>query len=176
MNLQSYQRKLAELIQGTYSVCLSDDSHLKAIAESPNLRVTQEIIVEWRELSIENYCRLTSSALKQLGMFHNEVQRFIAQHGFSPYVEELGQAFLVALETHEVKLVACLAEFERALIDVQQGTRDKITVRWRHDPYAVLAAIMEGRDLSRLQPVGVYETYVAKNIPGMFKVIGPKAV
>jgi hypothetical protein len=175
MNLQSYQQKLAGLIQGTYSVGLSDDSHLTSIAESLNLQVTQEVIIEWRKLSIEHYCQLTSSALKQLGLFHKEVHRFVTQHGFSPYVEELGQAFLAALETHEVELIARLAEFERALIDVQQGTREKVTVRWRHDPYAVLAAIMEGRDLITLQSVGEYETHIAKNIPGMFKVIAKNA-
>lgn len=170
MELKTYQQKLAGLIRGTYAVSADDNEHLKAIAESVNLEVTQEVILRWRQLSIENYCRLTARALKLLGIFHDETHQFVAAHGFSPYVEELGQDFLAALERHEIKWLASLARFERALIDVQHGTRDKVTVRWRHDPYAVLGRVIEGSALSTLQPGGQYETYIAKDLPGLFNV------
>jgi len=170
MDLRNYQQQLASLIRGNSTVELTDDSHLRSVAESVNLEVTREVILEWRRLSIEHYCRLTSSALKQLGLFQTETQRFVATHDFSPYIEELGNAFLAALETHGHELIASLAAFERALIDVQQGTRNEVTMRWRYDPYAVLDAVMKGTGLSMLRPISLYEVHVAKDIDGLFRV------
>jgi hypothetical protein len=170
MDLRNYQQKLAGLIRGNFTVDPTDDSHLRSIAGSVNLEVTREVILEWRRLSIEHYCRLTSSALKQLGLFQAETQSYVAHHDFSPYAEELGNDFLAALETHSHELIASLAGFERALIDIQQGTREQATMRWRHDPYAVLDAVMKGSGLSVLQPVGLYEVHVEKDVDGLFRV------
>ena len=171
MELQNYQQKLAGLIQGSYTISRNDSSHLRSIADSVNLQVTQEVIVEWRELSIEHYCHLTSSALKQFGLFHKEIQSYISIHGFSPYVEELGNHFLTVLEAHDLELIACIAGFERALINTQHGMCDQVTLKWRHNPYAVLTAIMKGTDLKALQPTGAYQIHVAKDLPGLFRVV-----
>ena len=170
MDLRTYQRNLAGLIRGNYAVGPADDSHLQSVAGSVNLEVTRQVILEWRRLSIEHYCRLTSGALKQLGLFSDETRNFLASHNFSPYAEELGNDFLTALETHNHELVASVAGFERALIGIQQGTRDQVTLQWRHDPYAVLDAIMKGSGLSALQPVNLYEIQVGKDIDGLFQV------
>jgi hypothetical protein len=171
MDLRTYQKKLAGLIRGNYAVGQADDNHLQSVAGSVNLEVTREVILEWRRLSIEHYCRLTSGALKQLGLFSVETRNFPASGDFSSYAEEFGNDFLAALEMHNHELVASVAGFERALIDIQQGTRDQVTLQWRHDPYAVLDAIMKGSGLSALQPVNLYEIHVGKDVDGLFQVI-----
>ncbi len=170
MDLRSYQQKLASLIRGNSTIDTTDDSNLRSIAGSVNLEVTREVILEWRRLSIEHYCHLTSSALKQLGLFQSEIQTFIASHDFSPYAEELGNDFLMALETHNQELIASLARFERAVIDIQQGTREHVTMKWRYNPYAVLDAVIKGSGLLALQPVSLYEVHVGKDIDGLFRV------
>ena len=170
MDLQNYQRKLAGLILGTYRVTGSDHAHLRAIADSVNLHVTQEVVLEWRMLSIENYCRLTAGVLKQFDLFQQETEMFVKKHGFSPYIEELGHSFLVAMEQHELKLLAEVAAFERAMIDVQQGTREEATVRWYYNPYEVLAAIFEGTGLAELERGQAYSIYIAQHLQELFQV------
>ena len=171
MRLRNYQQKLAALIRGNLALDAADNSHFRSIAGSANLEVTREVILEWRRLSIEHYCQLTSSALKQLGLFQAETRNFVAHHAFSPYAEELGDDFLAALETHDHELIASLSRFERALIDVQQGTRDQVTMTWRHEPYAVLDAVMRGSGLSQLRPVGLYQVHLGQDVQGLFRVI-----
>jgi hypothetical protein len=171
VDLQTYQRKLAGLIRGTESVDDSDDGHFRSLADSVNLRVAQEIILEWRSLRIENYCRLTAAALKQLGVFSSRVGSFLDSRVVSPYAEELGSDFLAEIETHSDDFIAAIAEFERALIDVQQGLRDTVTLQWRHDPYAVLDAIMTGSGLSHVREDGRYEIRVARDMDGLFQVV-----
>ena len=124
----------------------------------------------WRRLSIENYCQLTSHALKQLGIFESETQKFLTKGDFSPYVEELGQKFLAQLQSHELDLVSCLATFELALIDVQNGIRESTTISWNYDPYIVLNAVLDGKNLRALQPSGEYETRVDRKLPRLFEV------
>jgi hypothetical protein len=170
MKLEHYQKKLAGLIRGTYGVKESDHVHLHAIADSINLQVTQEVISEWRMLSIENYCRLTAGVLKQLDLFREETENFISAYGFSPYVEELGQAFLLAMEQHDIDLLASVAAFERAMIDVQQGLRDDVTVKWHYNPYEVLAALFEGSGLAELEAGEEYAAYIASDLPDLFRV------
>ena len=171
MELLTYQRKIAGLIKGTYSPEADDNAHLQSIANSENLMVTQEIITWWRQLSLERYCKLTSAALKQFGIFDIETQRFIAQWRFSPYVEELAQEFLAVLTNHELEIIACLARFETALINITQGSNEAITVKWHHAPYAVLNAVTTGADLHAIKPTGYYETLVSRELPGLFKVV-----
>ena len=171
MELETYQRKLAGLIKGTYSPEPNDDAHLKSIAKSENLLVTQEIITWWRQLCIERYCQLTSAALKQLGIFEIETERMVNQWEFSSYIEELGHQFLVKMQNHELELVACLAKFESALINVKQGIVDSVTVEWQHAPYAVLSRVVTGSGLHTIKPTGYYETLVSRDLPGLFKVL-----
>ena len=170
MKLENYQKKLAGLIRGTYDVAESDHVHLHAIADSINLRVTQEVVIEWRMLSIENYCRLTAGVLKQLDLFRDETEKFISTHGFSPYIEELGQSFLQAMEQQDIDLLASVAAFERAMIDVQQGTRDGVTVKWNYNPYEVLAALFEGSGLDELEAGEEYAAYISSELPKLFQV------
>lgn len=170
MNLLTYQRKIAGMIKDTYSPDANDHAHLLSIAKSDNLMVTQEIITWWRQLSLERYCKLTSVALKQFGIFDIETQRFIAQWRFSPYVEELAQEFLAVLTNHELEIIACLARFETALINVTQGSDEIITVKWHHAPYEVLNAVTTGADINKIKPTGNYVTLVSRELPGLFKV------
>ena len=171
MELQTYQRKLAGLIKGTYTPEVDDDEHLKSIAKSENLLVTREIITWWRQLSLERYCQLTSAALKQLGIFDRETERLVARWNFSPYIEELAQEFLASLQDHELEVVGCVAKFEAALINVKQGLVNKVTVKWHHEPYAVLGAVTEGSGLDAIAPTGLYETVVSRDLPRLFEVV-----
>jgi hypothetical protein len=173
MELITYQRKLAGLIKGTYRPVEDDDTHLKSIARSENLVITREIIIWWRQLSLERYCRLTSAALKQLGIFDIETQRFITRWDFSPYIEEVSQQFLEYLQTHTLALVASLASFEDALIKVTRGSHASTIIKWQHDPYAVLDAVTTGSDLHLVQATGDYETQIAADLPGLFVVTQP---
>ena len=169
MKLREYQQKIAGLINGTYPVSKDDASHLQSIAGSVNLAVTQEVIIRWRRLSIESYCQLTSRALQQLGIFEKETDEFLFKRDVSPYAEELGHKFLTRLQSHELDLISSLAKFERALIEVQSGTRERATVNWNYDPYAVLGAVLEGNHLSALQPGVEYVTRIDKTLPRLFE-------
>jgi hypothetical protein len=173
MELITYQRKLAGLIKGTYFPVEEDDTHLKSIASSENLVMTREIIIWWRQLSLERYCRLTTAALKQLGIFDVETQRFITHWDFSPYVEEVSQQFLEDLKSHKLALVASLANFESALIRVTQGSSAVTIIKWQHDPYAVLDAVTTGSGLHLIKATGNYETQVSADLPGLF-IVTPK--
>ena len=78
--------------------------------------------------------------------------------------------FLSGLEAHENEIIACLARFERALMDVYEGVRDSATVRWRHDPHAVLEAVTRGAGLCEVGPSGEYETRVDSTLSGLFEI------
>lgn len=171
MDLRTYQRKLAGLIKGD-APCPDDDAHLRRIAASDNLAVTREIILWWRQLSLERRCVLTSSALKQLGIFEAETRRFVDRWRFSPFVEELAEEFLTSLADHEIAVVASLARFERALIKVKLGAVGTVSIGWRHNPYAVFDALLNGGTLRGIKSEGRFTTVVSANLPGLFEVIG----
>lgn len=171
VELKHYQKKLAGLIRGNYAVTADDCENLHVIADSPSLSVTQEVILEWRMLSIENYCQLTAAALKQLDLFREATAEFVRIHGFSPYVEELGRAFLLAMEEHSIEVLATVAAFERAMIEVQQGVRDDVSVTWRGNPYEVLDALMAGSGLADFEcGEEVYAVRIARDLPEVFEV------
>ena len=170
MDLQTYQRKLAGLIKGDYSVCPDEDAHIGQIACSKNLAVTQEIILWWRQLSFERTCVLTSTALKQLGLFDRETKRLVTEWRFSPFAEELAEDFLTTLAQHELEVLASVARFERALIAAQKGNAESVSVAWTSNPYEVLDALVNGGDLNKLRRSGRFTTVVSAGQPSLFKV------
>ena len=170
MDLRTYQRTLSGLIRDDYSPGPDDDAYFRQIARSEKLEVTREIVLWWRQMSLERACVLTSRALKAFGLFEAETETFVNRYRFSPFIELLSDEFLEWLSGHRVELLATVACFERALIRSKRGSSEPVSIQWGHNPYVVFDALLNGGDLSEIAQEGNYTTVVSPDLPGGFRV------
>ena len=159
-SLQDHQRAMRDLIRG---VRVADDPYIAAAAQSIGLEVTRDTIRGWRQFRLDRNCRLTSTILRQRGLY-DEVFESIDRE--LPFIEELAAVFLDAAAARGDALVATVARFERALLandDVEQQ------IDWPCDPYDVLGPLLSGDEVPPLQPAP-HRTYVSRALHGLFRV------
>jgi hypothetical protein len=173
MDLATLQRQLRDLIKGTYQAADTDHPYLRALAGSPHVALVQEIIASWRVFSLTQFCRLTTAVLQHRDLLKTLVPAFIRATPSSPFMEEFGTAFLQAMSVYPDSLIASVAQFELALIRVQQGNSEEHVVTWEYDPTLVLRCLLYGQALNESQARGLYQTIVAQGLPGRFRVIDP---
>jgi hypothetical protein len=171
MDLASLQRQLLRLIKSTYRISEDDDPYIYTVAKSPQLELVREIISQWRFYDIERTCSLTSALLKRLKLFDEAVRTFIGERRLSPFVEELGAAFLEEMTKHDAPLVAAVARFELALIKVKRGDPNDYVVDWDRDPYAVLHSLLDDVSMDESKsPNGFYRTVISYKFQDFFIV------
>jgi hypothetical protein len=125
----------------------------------------------WRVFMLEQYCRLTIRMLKAQQCCEDTIQTFVQSQTLSPFIEELGEAFLQAMSQHSDRLLASVARFEHALLCVKRDREKCYVIDWDYEPYYVLHCLLHGLPLELGSVCGRYQTVVAGNIPGHFQVL-----
>jgi hypothetical protein len=170
-SLAEHQRKLLGMIKGTYSPASQDEPYLHQVAGSSQLALVREIATWWRIFDIERYCVLTSRYLKMRGIYEDTVDTFVRNHAISPFINELGEAFLVDMGQSEDSALSALARFELRLVQVKRGDAGEYQIEWDLDPVAVLNHVIKGDPMDLEQAQGRYHTVVSASLPGLFAVL-----
>jgi hypothetical protein len=172
MDLASLQRHLLALIKSGPGPEGSGgaDPYIRGVACSPQLEVVREIVFRWRLYDVRRACVLTARLLARRGWLDGAVGAFIRERRLSPFVEELGVAFLEAMGSDDDLLVATVARFELALLKVKRGDPGEYLVDWRQDPYAVLTDLLDGTGAGQGAKPGVYRTVISGEYPDLFIV------
>jgi hypothetical protein len=170
MSLADLQRALARLVRGEPP--LSADPYVAAVAASPQLAVTREVVLWWRAFGVGRTCPLTATLLKRSGAFDAFVGAFVQSVPITPYVEVLGERFLRFVSECSEPLVAAVARFEAAIVALKRSETVEVRVEWPCDPNAVLlwlAAPPGGQPLAAA--AGAYVTVIGRNQPHGFTVL-----
>lgn len=170
MNLVEHQRKLLLMIKGSYNPSIMDEPYLRAVAKSEHLELVREIATWWRIFDIERYCALTARLLKQRGIYETSVNQFVKTHTISPFINELGEAFLMDLSESNDRLLSEVSRFELALTRVKRGDQSAYTIKWEHDPATVLTCLVKGIAFETDKTHGNFLVTVSATIPGMFSI------
>lgn len=158
MNLARMQRELAALIRGE-AVSGADD-YTAAAASSVGLEMTRQIIASWRELLLRRSCLLTVALLEQRGRLAGALGDLAFRH-LPAYGEAAACAFLDQFANDDDALVAAVARFELAAIDVRYGETDAATtIAWPNPPDEVVNRLMLGQPVDEL-PSGDYTVVVS---------------
>jgi hypothetical protein len=171
MELATLQRELLGLIKFSHKPAEDDDPYILAVASSKHLEMVQEIILWWRAYSLERYCIFTSTVLKRLGIFEDAVRSFIATHKLSPFIQKLGPSFLDAMSSHEIPLVASVAQFEHALISVKSGESTVYEITWDCEPNQVISSLLNSTTLDVEALAGDYKMVVSREFLELFRVL-----
>jgi hypothetical protein len=171
VDLAGLQTRLLGMVKGRYRPEASEDPYIRRLAGSTHLSLVREIAGWWRGVAIETNCPLTTAVLRRPGVFDEAVRRFTSRPDVSPFYEQQAGLFLEEMSRHDDPLIASVASFERAVLDVRvfgQGGRQ--VVEWEHDPYAVLASLTLGTPLDEERCRGRYRTVISPDLPGIFRV------
>jgi hypothetical protein len=170
MDLVDHQRKLLGMIKGTYQPTEEDEPYLQTLNDSDNLDLVREIATWWRIFDLERYCILTSRLLKQRGTYESTVDRFVKTHAISPFINELGEAFMQDLSGSDDSLLAEVAAFELALTRVKRGDKSNHIINWEHNPAIVLSSLANEIPIEAEIPGGHYRVTVSAGLQGMFSI------
>lgn len=166
MKLQTLQLSLLELVKDRPGDVLPNDSYLRTVAASPQLKLVKKIICWWRSVQIGNYCLLTTSLLRAYGIFDRCVQVFSSTK-FSIFRDEVGLEFISFLNNGDMpglpELVRPVSQFEKALILLKTGelAGSGETITWPCEPLAVLDALLTQSFSERVVEPGTYFTKVS---------------
>lgn len=165
MRLGLLQRDLRRLLTDPGAQCSTH--YAEQLKSSNRLVLLQECILNWRELTIETSCPLTSRMLTVKRTRISKVANL--KRGSSPFSEVLARDFLTGLSAHDDPLIASIAQFELALLDLREGHSEPRTIQWKTEPNEVLAVLLFGGSLDEVRP-GAYLMTVSPDIPGGFRV------
>jgi hypothetical protein len=162
MTLAQLQRTLAALIKGTHQPSPADPPYIAMVAGSAHLEMVREVVSWWRAFDVTRFCVLTSTLLRQAGLFDEAFDAFVRKGRVSPFVETAGASFLEEMSTHPDSLVRSVARFELALVRIKAGDRGDHVIEWEYDPEIVLNAVLNGRSFDRQAIGGSYRTLVSE--------------
>ena len=158
MNLARMQRNLAALIRG--ETVAEGDAYTAAAAASGGLHATRQIIASWRELMLRRTCLLTVALLEQRGRLDAALADLAGRH-LPAYGEAAASAFLDQFAGDADSLLAAVARFELAAIEVRYGEGDiRISIDWPNPPDEVIDRLMLGRPIDAALPAGEYRMIV----------------
>lgn len=169
MDLADHQRRLLGLIRSSYQVTAADEIYFQNVSESRHLKETRRNVYLWRVYVLERTCALSFNLLKQRDLLEPSLNAFIKQHNISPFRETQGPAFLESLLDNQDGLVACVAQFELAMMKARAGEGGSTTVLWKTDPVPVLASLARNKFLSVNGEAGDYETTISRDLPSLFE-------
>jgi hypothetical protein len=171
MDLAAHQRTLLELLRSGISIDANDDPYLHHVAHSPDLQEGRRNIFLWRVFVLERTAVLTVALLRQRHLFEATLNDFIAGHNISPFRETQGPDFLETLCTHPDPLVASVAQFERALLKVNNGDSASYVVDWKVEPHGVLHCLARGLPLDGELGEGDYRILISRDLPRKFEIV-----
>jgi hypothetical protein len=169
MELATQQRKLLALFRSSYTVSDKDEEYIQKVARSRDLAEGRKNIALWRIWVLERTCALTMNLLRRRGMLGGALDAFITNKNISPFRETQAPAFLESLSKHSDKLVACVAQFELALMKVKSGDERTYTIAWHLEPSSILHCLAKDIPL-REEARGSYEVRLNRNLPGLFEI------
>jgi hypothetical protein len=167
MDLETYQRSLHQLIVRGEPL-ENDPTYVQALAGSSRLAVVREIVCFWRAHGLERYCILTATWLKRMGRFESDIEKFVAEEQYSPFIEETGQQFLSYLSCDDDLVVAALAKFEIALHETRIDFCEERIIDWPCDPEPILSCILQENDILEPLIYSHYRVTVSRALPGGF--------
>jgi hypothetical protein len=167
-DLAQLQRSLLSLLKAR-PLASPVDPYLQRVAESNELSLAREIALWWRAFSLESYCVFTSTLLKRLGTFDQEIEAFFNEGATSPFIEQLSQDFLAWASTYKDPLVASMARFERTLLRVKRGDTGVYVFEWNRNPESLFSAILQGRQLPPAEMDHIYRITVSARIPKLVR-------
>ncbi len=169
MDLAAHQRALLGLIEGGPAPAAADDEYLRAVSSSDGLRVLREIVAHWEAYDVRRACPLTATALERSGRFEEAVGavRFEAS---SSFLDERVTVFLDGVADAEGGVIASVARFEQALVDVRRGEPGRHVIEWDRDPAVVVNGLLEGRWLADEAEPGRYRTIVDPALPELVSI------
>ena len=171
MELATQQRKLLGLFRSSYQVSSLDEEYIQTVARSRHLVEGRKNIALWRIWVLERTCALTVNLLRRKELFGSALEAFIANENISPFRETQAPAFLESLSNHPDNLVACVAQFELALMKVRAGDERTHTIPWNLDPCSILHCLAKDLPLHEEAIRGSYEVRVNRNLRGQFEII-----
>lgn len=169
LDLAKHQKDLLSLIKSGEAAAAISDPYIGTVAASDGLAVLREVVLSWRAFDVKRYCRLTSSLLKQRGVFDQAVARFAATANLSPFIERLGEAFLEMMSWDSDPLTAAVARFESGLIKVTAGDTGEYAVDWPTDPRPVLLSLRDDRPLEAVTILDPHQTLISGRYPGLVR-------
>jgi hypothetical protein len=172
MELAVQQRKLLGLFRSSYHVSDVDDEYIRRVARSRDLAEGRKNIALWRIWVLERTCALTVNLLRRRGLLAKALDAFMSNENISPFRETQAPAFLDSLSGHPDKLVACVAQFELALMKVRAGDHRTHTVIWHLEPCSILHCLAKDMPLDEAAIEGTYKIRLNGNLPGLFEITG----
>ena len=169
MDLAAHQRALLALIEGDQSSTDVDEEYLRDVAASDGLRVLREIVAHWEVYDIRRACPLTATALQGSGRFVEAVGA-VRFEGTSAFLDERVSVFLDNVADAEGGVIASIARFEQAIIDVRRGEPHRHVIEWDRNPAVVVNGLLEGRWLVDEAEPGHYRTIVDPALPGLVSI------
>lgn len=171
MSLASQQQAMLGLMRLPNAPTGERDPYLRRVARSRDLREARNNVFLWRAFVLARTAPLTYNLLKRCGRLKAELDRYIAGNNLSPYRETHAAIFLDGLGNDADELVACVAQFERALHRVRHGDAGPYVMRWAMDPLPILLQLAaDSPDDISLSEKGAYQIVIARNLPGYFEV------
>ncbi len=162
-SLEKHQRGLLALIK--HRVLDSDDAWLRQITGSPQMEMLAEIALWWRLYQIKEQCRYTARLLKRFGWYEQSVQSFFEGNTTSPYIEKLSRDFLTSLAVHPDTLIAAVATFELACLEMPISSKSWRIV-WDREPTCVMLALDQGTAIPPAEADCHYVMQVGADVPG----------
>jgi hypothetical protein len=162
-SLEQQQRGLLALIK--HRNLETGDAWLRQIAGSKQMEMLAEIALWWRLYQINEQCRYTARLLRRLGRYQETVKAFFERGVTSPYIEKLSRDFLLSLNTHPDALIAAVAAFELACLEMPVSAK-RWQIVWDREPADVLVALDQETEIPAAEVGCHYLMHVGADVPG----------
>lgn len=170
LELAEQQRRLVALIKNR-PLDPHADPYLAAVAASSALSMVREIGMWWSGFAIEQWCPLTSAALRAADRFDSEIELFAADPALPAALVPLSTRFLDRCGADADPLVASVAQFEAAVrIATDGSTSIDVVIEWDRDPEVVLDALTSG-DRPDGARAGYFRTRVSTALPELVELL-----
>lgn len=170
MDLAVHQRAMLGLFRATYRVSDDDEPYIRVVAQSRDLQEARGNVLMWRIYVLQRTCPLSIALLQRHGLLRRAIEDFIAQCNISLFRETQASAFLELLSGHADRLIASVAQFERALALVRQGDSRSHVINWSVEPGVVLHSLASDLPLPDELPAGNWYVTLAHDLPGWFRI------
>lgn len=170
MDLKTYQQLLRDTIKEREMEAVPEAPFWDTLKKSRELQITYRIVVYWRRLQLQNYCRFTTQWLKKLGKLETSILELYKKHAISPFADEWSLFFLEKVAEKEGGLTASIALFERAMLQMHAGEVEQSEINWDCNPEKVLNMLLKSSEEDMEMHRGKFLTIVDKELEGGFEI------
>ena len=163
--LAQRQRTLLQLVKGRAGEG-ADAALAGSLRGSPYIELLREVMLRWRRLELERYCRFTVALLQRRGDFGPVLEGFVRSGAGSQFIEEQAELFLNHVAADPDALIAAMAVTENALFRSRREPAFAAVIPWSHDPAAVFAFVLHGLAFDEAAIRGAFEVRIGFQVPG----------